>query len=103
MSTPSAPAAPVAETPAAVLGTGAYGDPADPELSREEFREANPDAPEPENSSSAPIVVVGPEGAGDPNAALPVADPTPMQAPGTPAGTAAGSPVTPEQAAAATS
>lgn len=98
MSTPSAPAEAVAHEP--VLGTGAYGDPAQPEQTRAVFAETHPDAEPPANPSSDEIMVSGPEGGvPDPNAALPVADGTPVQAPSTPAGTAAGSPVTPEAAA----
>lgn len=97
MSTPSAPA----DTPKTVLGTGAYGDPVKPEQTREEYAAEHPDAPKPANPSSEPILVSGPEGAvADPNAALPQSDTINVQAPSTPSGTAAGAPVTPDQAAA---
>src|SRR5689334_19011269 len=59
MSTPSAPAqdAPSDEV---FLGTGAYGDPAQPELSRTEYIEQESPEEEPANPSSDPTPISGP-------------------------------------------
>lgn len=89
MTQPTAPTEPTADTGEVFLGTGAYGDPAKPDLTRKEFEQTEHPEAGPSNPSSDPALVTTPGGTEPAEQA-----PAPADAPAAPADAPA-SPATP--------